>query len=191
MPADKISAKSLEYTLYLVRYYHEWIKPHLWDFCHTWLAISAIKGFKKTVHAFLWNLLYKKQNAYSENHDAASSKLAANATEEITDHRMFAVQSSIIPSVFKKMSLPCFPAWKYPTNCRQKDNLVFCKSSFSKLHGVQNILLRPRFSYAHSHQISSFWSVMQQDDIKTRERILKRCPKGIRSVQQQDSFHMG
>jgi len=32
------------------------------------------------------------KNTYFENCDAASGKLAVNATEEITDHWMFAVQ---------------------------------------------------------------------------------------------------
>lgn len=62
--------------------------------------------------------------------------------------------------------------------------------SFSKLHCAQKTLLRPRFSYPQSHQISSFWSVMQQGDIKTKERTFKPFHKGIKSAQQQGSPQM-
>lgn len=53
MSADKISAKSLEYVLCLVRDYHELVKQattYLWDFYYYYysLAVSAIKGLKNS-----------------------------------------------------------------------------------------------------------------------------------------------
>lgn len=81
----------------------------------------------------------------------------------------------------------CFSTWKDPTN----HSPIFYKLPFSKLPSVQNTLLRPNFSYPQSHQISSFWSVVQRDGIKTKERTLKPFHKGFKSAQQQDSLQMG